>query len=96
MGSTTFPVGMLERYLSLGKINFDDRRNLFRGITKTKNGESLRASGSLTYSRLRELLRTKLAQLGYDPDKFGIYSLCVGGATRVANGERSTCSSLGS
>ena len=58
---------------------------LFRGITKTKNGESLRASGSLTYSRLRELLRTKLAQLGYDPDKFGIHSLRAGGATRAAN-----------
>ena len=85
MGSATCPVGMLERYLSLGKINLDDRRYLFRGITKTKNGESLRVSGSLTYSRLRELLRTKLAQLGYDPDKFGIHSLRAGGATRAAN-----------
>ena len=46
---------------------------------------TLRASGSLTYSRLRELLRTKLAQLGYDPDKFGIHSLCAGAATRAAN-----------
>ena len=59
--------------------------DMFRGITKTKNGESLRASRSLTYSRLRELLRTKLAQLGYDPDKFGIHSLRAGGATRAAN-----------
>ena len=30
MGSATCPVGMLERYLSLGKINLDDRRYVSR------------------------------------------------------------------
>ena len=55
---------MLEKYLSLEKISLSDSKYMFRGITTTKSGESLRASGSLTYSRLRELLRIKLAQLG--------------------------------
>ena len=58
---------------------------MFRGISKTKNGESLRASGSLIYSRLKELLRTKLAQLGYNPDKFGIHSIQAGEAMKAAN-----------
>ena len=44
----------------------------------------LSASGSLTYSRLRELLRAKLAQLGYNSNEFGVHSLQVGGATRAA------------
>ena len=85
VGSDTCPVSMLEKYLSLGKISLSDSRFLFRGITKTKNGESLRASGSLTYSRLRELLRAKLAQLGYNPNEFGVHSLRAGGATKAAN-----------
>ena len=76
---------MLEKYLSLEKISLSDSRYLFRGITKTKNGELLRASGSLTYSRLRELLRIKLAQLGYNPDEFGVHSLQAGGAMKAAN-----------
>ena len=76
---------MLEKYLSLGKISLSNSGYLFTGITKTKNGESLRASGSLTYSRLRELLRAKLAQLGYNPNEFGIHCLRAGGATKAAN-----------
>ena len=61
VGSAICLVRMLERYFSLGIINLDDHIDyMFQGITKTKNGESLRASGSLTYSRLRELIRIKL------------------------------------
>ena len=85
VGSDTCPVSMLEKYLSLGRNSLSDSRFLFRGITKTKNRESLRASGSLTYSRLRELLRAKLAQLGYNPNEFGVRSLWAGGATKAAN-----------
>ena len=35
--------------------------------------------------RLRELLRTKLAQLGCNPDEFGVHSLQAGGPMKAAN-----------
>ena len=66
-------------------MSLSDSRYLFGGITKTKNGESLRASGSLTYSRLRELPRTKLTQLEYNSDEFSVHSLQAGGAMKAAN-----------
>ena len=58
---------------------------VFRGVTATKNGERLRKTGGLSYTRMRELLLSKLAQLGYDPALFGMHSLCAGGATAAAN-----------
>ena len=52
---------------------------------KIKSGEKLRSSGGFTYTRMRELLRKELVQLGYSPDSFGIHSLRAGGATAAAN-----------
>lgn len=63
---------MLEKYLSVRKIDLHDSRPLFREV---KKGETLRASGGLTYSRLRELLRQKLSLLA---DKFSVHSLHTG------------------
>ena len=40
IGSITCPVGMLEKYLFLGKISLDDDRYLFRGITKLRMGNA--------------------------------------------------------
>ena len=59
--------------------------SLFRGITRTKQGERLRASGSLSYTRMRELFLAKLKDLGVDSSKFGLHSLRVGGASAAAN-----------
>ena len=87
-GTTTCPVQMLERYISMGQISKEDTRPLFRPITKSKKG---RASGNLTYSRMRELLRDKLRQLGYPPDRFSVHSLRAGGATAAANAGVSDC-----
>ena len=81
----TCPVTMLEKYLTLGAIKLSNSQLLYRGIMKTKTGERLRASGGLTYTRMRELLQEKLNQLGYVPDSFGIHSLRAGGATAAAN-----------
>ena len=52
---------------------------------KTKSEERLRSSGGFTYTRMRELLRKKLVQLGYSPDSYGVHSLRAGGATAVAD-----------
>ena len=35
--------------------------------------------------RLRELVRGKLAELGYEVELFGLHSFRAGGATKVAN-----------
>lgn len=54
-GSPTCPVAMMELYYSLGGLSHTSSLSLFRGITRTKQGERLRASGSLSYTRMREL-----------------------------------------
>ena len=55
------------------------------GLIVTKKGVHLRKTGDLSYTRMRELLLSKLAQLGYDPALFGMHSLRAGGATAAAN-----------
>ena len=51
-GSPTCPVAMLEQYFRLGGLSHSSTLSLFRGITRTKQGERLRASGSLSYTRM--------------------------------------------
>lgn len=63
-GTSTCPVAMLERYMA--KAGIDPRSDLFlfRAITKTKDREVLRGTGSLSYGRLRELFKHKLEEVG--------------------------------
>ena len=75
----------LERYSSLGGIDHRSSKCLFRVIIHTKNGGRLRYDGSLSYTRVREILLDKLESLGYDTAKFGTQSFRAGGATLVAN-----------
>ena len=84
-GTTTCPVAMMEHYYRIGKIAHDSCLPLFRGITNTKSGQHLRASGSLSYTRMQEIFLAKLEELGFDASKFGLYSLWAGGATAAAN-----------
>ena len=83
--TATCPVAMLERYFTLTGLSTTSKLRLFRGIVHTKAGDRLRASGSLSYTRMRELLLAKLSQLGYDAKQFGLHSLRSGGATAAAN-----------
>ena len=85
MGTATCPVSMMQRYFSMGHLAHDSQDYLFRGIMHTKSGECLRKGGSLSYSRLRELLLEKISSLGMDPKLFGMHSLQAGGATAAAN-----------
>ena len=84
-GTATCPVAMLERYITAAQISSSSKLHLFRAITSTKHGERLRPSGSLSYTRMRELLLAKLEQIGYDKSQFGLHSLRAGGATAAAN-----------
>ena len=79
------PVAMLSRYMAAAAITGDPDKHLFRGLVSTKNGSQLRPSGSLSYTRVRELVLEKLSLLGLDKSKFGLHSLRSGGASAAAN-----------
>lgn len=85
LASTSCPVRMLEKYCQLGGIDLASSSQLFRGISKSKSGEKLRRSGAISYTRLRELIKQKLQQLGYNEKEYGMHSLRAGGATAAAN-----------
>ena len=69
----------------MAKVDLTSSAKLFRGIVSAKEGERLRANGGLSYSRLREILLAKIAQMGWDPKLFGMHSLRAGGVTATAN-----------
>ena len=79
------PVGMLERYVALAKIDLASELKLFRGIINSKYGERLRKSGGLSYTRLRELFLVMIEAIGLNPKDFGLHSLRAGGATAAVN-----------
>ena len=84
-GLPTCPVAMMERYFHRGELESTHKGFVFRGVTPTKAGERLRKTGGLSYTRLRELLLSKISQLGYDPTLFSMHSLRAGRATTAAN-----------
>ena len=51
----------------------------------TKNGCTLRKSGSPSYTCMRELVRDKLSSLGYDASQYGLHSFRAGDATAATN-----------
>ena len=69
--SDTCPVSMLERYFKLAQMQGDADKYLFRGLVKTKEGHRLRSTGSISYTRVRELLK----EIGLDPKEFGLTAL---------------------
>ena len=73
------------KYFSMAAIDSSSDLHLFRAISISKRGEKLRPSGSLSYTRIRELVLEKTWSLGYDRKKFGLHSFRAGGATVVAN-----------
>ena len=83
-GARTCTVAMMERYLTLAEVTGASDKLLFRGLAKTKAGYQLRASGGLSYSRVRELVLEKLSALGLDKRLFGLHSSCSGGASTAA------------
>ena len=84
-GLLTCPVAMLERYYALAQTTSSDERYLFRGIVHTKKGERLREAGSISYTRVREIILKKFEQLGIDTQQLGLHSFRADGATAAAN-----------
>ena len=65
--SLTCPVAMLEAYMERTGMQWLEQGLLFRVIQHSKSGESLRKSGGISYSCLKEQFKKKLEQLGYNP-----------------------------
>jgi hypothetical protein len=84
--SVNCPVGLLVRYL--GRIQAEDtpkhflfRRVLFRkGLKFIDNNNT-----ALSYSNVRDIVKTKAGQLGLDPKHYSTHSLRAGGSTAAAN-----------
>ena len=57
---------------------------IFQTIQKTKNEESLRQSGQISYSYILDLF-TKISTLAFEATEFGLHSLKSGGAKTTAN-----------
>ena len=84
-GSVTCPVAKLEECFAMAKLSTQSSEKIFRAITATKNGEALRRSGSISYTRVWELVLEKLRSMGYNPMSFGVHSFRSGGASLAAN-----------
>ena len=72
------PLAILRKYIEAANLDLSSRLPLFRPLTKNKSGYSLR-NGKLFYTRCREIFRTTLKDLGYDPKEYGLHSLLSGG-----------------
>jgi len=65
-------------------MRWEDDCYIFRAIQKTKNGETLRESGHISYSCLKDLFK-KMSELGLKATEFRLHSLRAGGVTTAAN-----------
>ena len=84
-GSSICPVARVQQYFKIAELDQSSTQKLFRAISKSSKGEKLRKGGSLSYTRVRELVSEKLQELGHDPSLFGTHSFRAGGATLAAN-----------
>lgn len=68
----------VEEYCEIAGLVPTSTTTLIREIVNTKNG-----SGSLSYTRVMELLREKIQSLSYEPSILETHSFRAGGATLV-------------
>lgn len=62
------PVARLEEYIRLAKIDLQSDERLFRAIMKTKAGEKLRRTGTISYTRIREIVLNNWVMTHLDSD----------------------------
>lgn len=84
--TATCPYKTLQTYFTRGKLCYDGDDYVFRPLSfcKKSNDYKLKKTGCLSYTRVRELLREKLGEVGLNPDEYGTHSLRRGGATASA------------
>ena len=82
------PVAILRRYIEAANLDLSSHLPLFKPLRKTKLGYSVR-NAKLSYTRCREIFKTTLKDLGYDPKDYGLHSLRSGGAMAVISNNTS-------
>ena len=60
--------------MKMAGVGKDADKFLFRGLLHTKDGARLQPTGSLSYTRVRELVLEKLSAIGLDKSKYGLQS----------------------
>ena len=84
--SVLCPIKLLKNYTKMAKIPKSSEKFIFRQITHTKYGFSLKqADIPISYTSVREYLLKELRKMGLDAKQFGLHSLRSGGATAAAN-----------
>ena len=71
---------MYDIHCSGSCVYFELYRSLF-----LKQGEKIRKSGKMSYTRVREIVKEKFQEIGLDVQKYGLHSLWARGATAAAN-----------
>ena len=82
------PAAILRRYIEAATLDLSSHLPLFRLLMRIKSGYSLR-NGKLSYTRCRDIFKTTLKDLGFEPKEYGLYSLRSGGATAVISNNAS-------
>jgi hypothetical protein len=83
----TCPYTTLQLYFSKADLSNDSEEHVFRSLSSCKKTNSfrLKKGGCLFYTRVRELLREMLVEVGLNfPNEYGTHSLRRGGATASA------------
>ena len=80
------PNKLVTKYFRKCGIQENCQKYVFRAITSTKNGSTLRKSDKpISYTRVRENVLDGLKNIGLEVELFGLHSLRAGGATVAAN-----------
>ena len=66
------PAAILRRYIEAATLDLSSHLPLFRLLMRIKSGYSLR-NGKLSYTRCRDIFKTTLKGLGFDPKEYGLY-----------------------
>ena len=84
-GSKSCPVGVLQCYLDLSRIDLSSPLPLFRPLVLHSStcSYTLR-SEKISYTTCRVILRDSLTHLGCNPNDYGLHSLRSGGITAAA------------
>ena len=89
-GSDLCPVNALIMYLQAADLLKTRSQYIFRSISviRASGTQVLRSLNKpIAYTTVKDILRRKWAELGYDTSKFGLHSFRSGGCTAAANSD---------
>ncbi len=87
-GRKTCPYDLLRKYVMESGIDLKSNEYVFRPVSWNRSKQCYFLRGStlkFSYTRAREVFKSKLAAIGEDPSKFGLHSARSGGSSAAAN-----------